>query len=150
MASAHPPKPTQAELAILRVLWERGPLTVREVWETLCRSREVGYTTVLKLMQIMAEKGLATRDERRQSHVYCARRTEEQTQRVLVRDLLERAFGGSAEKLILRALDSTKVGPEELAKIRSLLDELDGRPQMNALFTVFAMFRNSPLTERLG
>ena len=120
------PRPTDAELAILRVLWERGPSTVREVWEQLGHARSVGYTTVLKLMQIMADKGLVSRDQRRQTHVYSARNNEEQTQRQLLRDLLERAFGGSAQKLVLRALDAKKVSREELATIRSFLDQLDG------------------------
>ena len=86
----------------------------------------MGYTTVLKLMQIMAAKGLVSRDQRRQTHIYCARKNEEQTQRQLLRDLLERAFGGSAQKLVLRALDSKKVSRDELAAIRSFLDQLEG------------------------
>jgi BlaI family penicillinase repressor len=120
------PRPTDAELAILRVLWERGPSTVRDVWEQLEGARPVGYTTVLKLMQIMAAKGLVSRDQRRQTHIYSARKNEEQTQRQLLRDLLERAFGGSAQKLVLRALDSKKVSRDELAAIRSFLDQLEG------------------------
>jgi BlaI family transcriptional regulator, penicillinase repressor len=122
-----PPRPTDAELAILRVLWAQGPSTVRAVWEAMGRGgRDVGYTTALKLLQIMAEKGLVERDERGHSHIYRPKRSEEHTQRLLVRDLLDRAFGGSAEKLILRALDARRVPAEELAKIRSLLDELEG------------------------
>ena len=120
------PRPTAGELAILRVLWEHGPGTVRDVWERLKGPRPVGYTTVLKLLQIMAGKGLVARDDRRQSHVYSAARSEEQTQRALVRDLLDRAFGGSAQKLVLRALDSRKVSPQELAEIRNVLDQLEG------------------------
>ncbi|HZL36036.1 MAG TPA: BlaI/MecI/CopY family transcriptional regulator [Tepidisphaeraceae bacterium] len=126
MTKRQPPRPTAGELAILRVLWERGPGTVREVWEQLKGPRPVGYTTVLKLLQIMANKGLVARDDRRQSHVYSAAKSQEQTQRVLVRDLLERAFGGSARTLILRALDAKKVSADELAEIRTLLDQLEG------------------------
>lgn len=126
MGKNQPPRPTDGELAILRVLWERGPSTVRAVWEELSRTRDVGYTTALKLLQIMAEKGLVERDESGHSHVYCAKKSEEHTQRLLVRDLLDRAFGGSAQKLILRALDAKKVPAEELAKIRSILNELEG------------------------
>jgi predicted transcriptional regulator len=108
------------------VLWERGPSTVRAVWEELGRGgREVGYTTALKLLQIMSDKGLVERDERGHSHIYRATRSEAHTQRLLVRDLLDRAFGGSAEKLILRALDARRVPAEELAKIRTLLSQLD-------------------------
>jgi BlaI family penicillinase repressor len=120
------PRPTDAELAILRVLWGRGPSTVRAVWEELGRGgSQVGYTTALKLLQIMADKGLVARDERGHSHIYRPRESEAHTQRLLVRDLLDRAFGGSAEKLILRALDARKVPAEELAKIRTLLNQLD-------------------------
>jgi predicted transcriptional regulator len=119
-------RPTAAELQILSVLWRDGPSTVRQVWERMHSPKSVGYTTVLKLMQIMAEKGLVSRDESAHSHVYAARRPREHTQRLLVRDLLDRAFEGSAQKLILRALDAKKISPEELAAIRTLLDQLDG------------------------
>jgi predicted transcriptional regulator len=121
-----PPRPTDSELAILRVLWERGPSTVREVFEQLGRSRRTGYTTVLKFMQIMLDKGLVTRDERRQSHVYAARHGEQQTQKQLIRDLLDRAFGGSAPRLIMGALSAKRVSSEELNEIRQLLDQLEG------------------------
>jgi BlaI family penicillinase repressor len=121
------PRPTDGELAILRVLWERGPSTVRDVHEVLSRSRPTGYTTTLKLLQIMMEKGLVQRDESQRTHVYQARLTEGQTQRQLVRDLLERAFGGSARKLVLQALAAKKTSPEELSQIRQLLDELGGK-----------------------
>jgi predicted transcriptional regulator len=117
-------KPTDAELAILRVLWERGPSTVRQVAEVL--GRETGYTTVLKLLQIMTEKGLVARDESERTHVYEAASTEDQTQRQLVSDLLDRAFGGSAAKLVLQALAARKASPEELAAIRKLLDKRRG------------------------
>ena len=112
-------KPTDAELAILRVLWGRGASTVREVAEAL--GRDVGYTTVLKLLQIMTDKRLVKRDESARTHVYQAAYTEDQTQRQLVSDLLERAFGGSASKLVLQALAASKATPQELAEIRKLL-----------------------------
>src|SRR5436309_2231930 len=100
---ATPPKPTDSELAILRVLWERGPSTVRQVHDQLNRHRRTGYTTVLKLMQIMTDKGLVMRDETERSHVYRAKTGEQQTQRHLIRDLLNRAFDGSAKKLVMQA-----------------------------------------------
>jgi BlaI family transcriptional regulator, penicillinase repressor len=122
-------QPTGAELAILNVLWRRGPSTVRDVCEELNRERgdgAVGYTTALKLLQIMADKGLARRDESRRTHVYRAAGSEEQTQRRLVRDLLDRAFGGSAKKLILQALSSRKASAQELGEIRQVIDEMKG------------------------
>jgi predicted transcriptional regulator len=114
-------KPTDAELAILRVLWSRGPSTVRHVAEAL--GKDTGYTTALKLLQIMTEKGLVVRDETLRTHVYAAAYSENQTQRQLVSDLADRAFGGSAAKLVLQALAGTKASPEELAEIRKLLDK---------------------------
>ncbi|HTK29393.1 MAG TPA: BlaI/MecI/CopY family transcriptional regulator [Vicinamibacterales bacterium] len=117
-------RPTDAELAILSVLWARGPSTVRQVAETL--GRDTGYTTALKLLQIMTEKGLVTRDETMRTHVYAAASTEDQTQRQLVTDLLDRAFGGSAAKLVLQALAAKKASPEEVAEIRRLLDKERG------------------------
>jgi len=129
---AHPPapQPTGAELAILKVLWRRGTATVREVCEDLSRERgeDVGYTTVLKLMQIMAERGLVRRDESRRSHVYHAVATEQKTQRRLVSDLLDRVFGGSARALVQQALSVKAASPEELREIRELLDTLDTSP----------------------
>jgi len=119
-------RPTDSELAILRVLWDRGPSTVRQVCDELNRSRPTGYTTVLKLMQIMLDKELLARDERQQSHVYCARHGEQQTQKLLIRDLVDRAFGGSARRLILGALSARKVSSHELAEIREMLDQLEG------------------------
>lgn len=116
------PRPTDAELAILRVLWARGPSTVRQVHDVLSRVRPTAYTTALKLLQIMTEKGLVRRDESDRSHVYHARMTEDQTQRQLVRDLLDRAFGGSASKLVMQALAARRASPEELSEIRRLLD----------------------------
>ena len=119
----HLPRPTDAELAILRVLWERGASTVRQVHEALADTRETGYTTTLKLMQIMADKGLVTRDESSRTHVYEARVSQERTQRQLVNDLVDRAFGGSAAELVLRALATRKTTDEELREIRRLIDE---------------------------
>ena len=115
------PKPTDAELEILRVLWRQGPATVRQVCEALNRDRIVGYTTVLKLLQIMTDKGLVTR-----AHVYAARASEEYAQRRMVKDLLDRVFDGSAQKLVLHALTAKKASAEELAQLRRLLDELEG------------------------
>ncbi|HEY0512217.1 MAG TPA: BlaI/MecI/CopY family transcriptional regulator [Thermoanaerobaculia bacterium] len=120
------PRPTDAELAILRVLWRRGPSTVKDVHEELARSLPTGYTTTLKQLQIMAEKGLVTRDESQRAHLYATRLPEEQTQTQLVRDLLDRAFEGSATRLVMRALSSRPAAPEELAEIRQLLDQLEG------------------------
>ena len=117
-------KPTDAELGILRVLWTRGPSTVRQVAEVL--GREAGYTTVLKLLQIMTEKQLVVRDEAERTHIYQPAYTEDQTQRQLVSDLLDRAFGGSAAKLVLQALAANKTSPDELAEIRKLLDKQRG------------------------
>lgn len=116
------PRPTDAELSILRVLWERGPSTVRQVHDVLRRERPTAYTTALKLLQIMTEKGLVRRDESDRTHIYHARLTEEQTQRQLVRDLLDRAFGGSATKLVMQALAARRATPEELGEIRKLID----------------------------
>src|ERR671919_1351030 len=116
------PRPTDAELAILRVLWERGPSTVRQVHDVLLRSRPTAYTTALKLLQIMTEKGLVRRDETDRTHIYQARWSEEQTQRQLVRDLLDRAFGGSASKLVMQALAARRASAEELTEIRRLIE----------------------------
>jgi predicted transcriptional regulator len=113
-------KPTDAELAILRVLWAHGPSTVRQVAEAL--GADTGYTTALKLLQIMTEKGLVTRNESARTHVYQAAISEDLTQRQLVTDLLNRAFGGSAAKLVLQALSASPASPEEMAEIRRLLD----------------------------
>ena len=120
------PKPTDAELAILRVLWSRGPSTVRQVHDALTGQRATGYTTALKLLQIMSEKGLVARDETDRSHVYSAMLSEGETQRQLLDDLLGRAFGGSATKLVMQALSGGKATPAELAEIRRLIDEKQG------------------------
>jgi predicted transcriptional regulator len=121
MASTPPPRPTDAELAILRVLWSKGPSTVREVHNVIVAGRELGYTTVLKLLQIMTDKGLTTREALGLQHVYTARRTEQDTQRQLVKDLLDRAFDGSTSQLVMQALATTAASPEELREIRRLL-----------------------------
>jgi predicted transcriptional regulator len=120
------PRPTDAELAILSVLWQRGASTVRDVHEELSRSQATGYTTVLKLLQIMTEKGLVVRDESQRAHIYEARHSEQRTQRQLLGDLLDRAFGGSPAKLVLQALSGRKTSAEELSAIRELLDQLEG------------------------
>jgi len=119
------PRPTDSELDILRVLWQRGPSTVREVYETLNRKRPTGYTTVLKMLQIMTEKDLVARNEEQRAHVYEARLPQEQTQQQLVGDLLERAFDGSAKKLVMQALSSEKASTEDLSEIRELLDRFE-------------------------
>jgi BlaI family transcriptional regulator, penicillinase repressor len=124
MAKPIPPRPTDGELAILKVLWEHGPCTVRQVQEALARLKPTGYTTALKLLQVMAEKGLVLRDESQRSHVYRAHSSEEQTQSQLVGDLIRRAFGGSARKLVMQALASEPATADELAEIRRLLDRL--------------------------
>lgn len=126
MGDTRLPRPTDAELAILRVLWARGDSTVREVHEALQGAgQETGYTTVLKLMQIMADKGLVVRDESQRAHVYRARATQERTQRQLVTDLVERAFGGSPVQLAVQALSARRTSPEELAELRRMLDTLE-------------------------
>ncbi len=123
------PKPTEAELEILRVLWQRGPSTVRAVWEQIAPAQGTGYTTVLKLMQIMLTKGLLARDETQRSHIYRPALTEEQTQQQVVGHILERLFAGSARKLVMQALAVKKAGPAELAEIRRLLDTMEGENQ---------------------
>lgn len=121
------PRPTQAETAILQVLWERGPCTVREVYEVLAEKRAIGYTTVLKLLQIMHEKGLVRRDESRRSHRYQAAGSQRRTRQQLVAELLERAFGGSMHSLVMHALSTRRASREDLAEIRGLIDELEGQ-----------------------
>ena len=121
-----PPRPTPAELEILGVLWEIGPSTVREVQEELQRGRPTGYTTVLKLLQIMTDKGLVRRDVRERAHRYTPRLPRERTEQQMVGDLLDRAFGGSASRLVMRALASRPATPDELERIRKLLDEIEG------------------------
>jgi BlaI family transcriptional regulator, penicillinase repressor len=122
-----PPRPTDAELEILTVLWSRGPSTVRDVHEITAKSRPTQYTTVLKLMQIMAEKGLLRRDEERRAHVYEAACPPEWTQKQLAGDLLQRAFNGSAARLLQGALSARKASKAELAELRKLLDDYERR-----------------------
>ena len=116
--------PTEAELEILNVLWDTGPSTVRDVHEALA-SRGTGYTTVLKQMQVMAEKGLLVRSEEYRSHIYAPGIARDQTQQRLARNLLDRAFAGSAAGLVLGALSAQKVSSDELAEIRRMLDEYE-------------------------
>ncbi len=120
------PKPTEAELAILRVLWQQGASTVRQVREALRAERGTGYTTTLKLMQIMLKKGLLKRDDSAHAHVYEAAITRGKTQKRMVSDLLDQVFEGSAQQLVLKALSSRKSSAEELAAIRNLIDQLEG------------------------
>ncbi|WP_213805184.1 BlaI/MecI/CopY family transcriptional regulator [Granulicella sp. dw_53] len=118
------PLPTEAELEVLNILWTTGPATVREV-HTALSGKQTGYTTVLKQMQVMAEKGLLARSERFRSHVYEARLPKEQTQQQLAKNLLQRAFDGSTKNLVLGALSSQKVSSTELAEIRKILDDFE-------------------------
>ncbi len=118
-----PPRPTNAELEILTVLWSIGPATVREVYTVISRRRPAQYSTVLKFMQIMAEKGLVRRDEKQRAHVYQAARPREWTQQQLAADLMERAFSGSAKALLVGALSARKATKAELAELCRLLDE---------------------------
>ncbi|MGA3328859.1 MAG: BlaI/MecI/CopY family transcriptional regulator [Terriglobia bacterium] len=118
-----PPRPTNAELEILTVLWSVGPATVRDVYSVISRRRPAQYSTVLKFMQIMAEKGLVRRDEKERAHIYEAARPREWTQQQLAGDLMERAFSGSAKALLVGALSARKTTKAELAELRKLLDE---------------------------
>ena len=126
MAKSRRVRPTDAELEILRVLWRRGPSTVRDVHAELSAAREMGYTTVLKLMQIMTEKGLVRRDEGSRAHVYTPASAQSETQAQLLGDLLDRAFDGSATNLVMQVLSSKRATAEELEQIRAVLDELEG------------------------
>lgn len=119
---ADTPVPTNAELELLRLLWQRGPQTVRDIFTTVQRQKDVGYTTVLKTLQVMQEKGLVTRDESERSHVYAAAVPETAVKTRLVSDLMDRAFDGSAAGLVMQALSATRATPDELRKIRELLD----------------------------
>lgn len=125
MPSADTPLPTSSELEILRVIWERGPSTVREVYKTLEQEREIGYSTVLKFMQIMTDKGSLVRDESVRPQIYRAARPQRQIQQGIVRDLVSRAFGGSAASLAMQALSDRKASAEERRQIRELLDAMD-------------------------
>ena len=119
--------PNQSALEILHVLWTRGPSTVRDVHEQLSAGKPTGYTTVLKLLQIMAEKDLVRRDAKQRAHVYQASVPREKTQSQLVRDLVDKAFGGSASNLVMHALSSKRASAEELAEIRKTLDAMEGK-----------------------
>lgn len=122
------PRPTDRELEILRVLWQHGPGTVREVLKALNHERaaKAGYTTALKMLQIMNDKGLVDRDETNRPQIYRARLAQEHTQRQLVNDLLDRAFGGSAKELVMHALGATEVSDEDLGRVERLLDRIEG------------------------
>jgi BlaI family penicillinase repressor len=126
MARRKTARPTNRELTILRILWDNGPSTVRQVNEAMSQDEDTGYTTTLKLMQIMAEKGLVLRDASQFKHIYRPALTEEKAQKQLVGDLLDRAFSGSAEKLVMRALSAKKVSAKELASIKKILDDFEG------------------------
>ena len=119
------PRPTDAELEILTVLWSRGPTTVREVHACVCARKPTQYTTVLKMLQIMAEKGLVRRDEKQRAHIYRAAQAREWTQRQLAGDLLRRAFDGSARSLLVGALSARKASKEELSELHRLLEEYE-------------------------
>jgi len=120
-------KPTSSELEILRVLWARGPSTVREVHEALSEKKDLGYTTVLKLLQIMTAKGTVRRDEGRRAHVYEACQPATETKRQLVGDVLQRVFEGSASELMIHALQGRRTSKKELEELRRLLDEYERR-----------------------
>jgi BlaI family penicillinase repressor len=124
-------KPTDSELEILHVLWTNGPSTVRQVHESLSQSRDIGYTTALKLMQIMHEKGLLTREESNRSHTYAAAVTEEETQRGLVDRFVETAFRGSASKLVMQVLGQHKASRQELDEIKKLLNQINSSDESN-------------------
>jgi len=119
-------RPTKLELTILRVLWEKGPGSVREVQARLSETRETGYTTALKMLQIMTEKGLVDRDESVRPQIYRARFSQEKTQKQLLQDLLHRAFGGSVKALVMQAISTKKSSPEDLEAIEKLLDRFEG------------------------
>lgn len=125
MARETPQKPTASELAILRILWERGPSTVREVMDAHTGEKEMGYTTALKFLQIMHEKKLVRRDEAGRTHVYAAATPADKMQRRLVGDMLEKVFSGSVSRLVMHAIGSRKTSAAELKEIRQMLDDLD-------------------------
>ena len=119
------PQPTESELEILQVLWRRGPSTVRDVLDDLADERERVYTTVLKLLQIMHEKGLVARDDTRRTHVYAAAVERAPTERAMLSELADRVFDGSAARLAMRALSTKRASPEELAEVRRMLERLE-------------------------
>ena len=127
MSQDTPQKPTASEMEILRVLWARGPSTVREVYEALREQKSLGYTTVLKLLQIMTAKGTVRRNEEQRAHVYEACQPAEETKRQLVGDVLHRVFEGSASELMIHALEGRRTSKKELDELRRLLDEYEGR-----------------------
>jgi predicted transcriptional regulator len=127
MAAAKPPKPTPAELEILQVLWAGGPRTVREVQRVLNEKKPTGYTTALKMLQIMTEKNLVVRNDRQRPQTYRARYPREQMQSQLLHDLVQRVFGGSVKALVLQALAGRRSSPEELQEIERLLDRMGGQ-----------------------
>ncbi len=124
MAKKKTPQPTDAELAILSVLWQKGPCTVRVVNEVLNELKPTGYTTTLKFMQLMTEKGLLRRDDSPFAHIYKPAVSEERTQKQVVSSIVDRAFAGSAGKLVMRALSAKKISPEELKQIRKMIKEM--------------------------
>ena len=117
-------KPTQSELEILQILWTKGLATVREVHEELAKTKDAGYTTTLKLMQIMNEKGLVKRDDSMRTHIYQASVNKEKTQKHLLSKMIDSLFGGSTTQLVLQALGENKTSPEDLDKIQELLNNL--------------------------
>ena len=125
--ASKPPRPTEAELSILQVLWQGGPRSVRAIQQVLNETKPTGYTTVLKMLQIMTEKGLVDRDDKVRPQIYRARYSQELTQRRLLGDLVHRAFGGSVKALVLQALATRRSSPEELAAIEKLLDRMEGQ-----------------------
>lgn len=125
IAESRLPRPTAAELEILRVLWKLGPSTVRQVHTAMNETARVGYTTVLKFLQIMHQKGLVTRDDSQRAHVYRARLSKDKTQEQITRHLVDKVFDGSRSQLVLHALGDSKATPEELAEIRDMLDRLE-------------------------
>lgn len=118
--------PTDKELSILSILWDKGPSTVRQVNEEMAKEQRTGYTTTLKLMQIMSDKGLLIRDDSKFQHIYKPAVSEEKTQKQVIGDLLDRVFSGSAGKLVMRALSAKKVSADELAKIKKIIEEIEG------------------------
>ncbi|SHI60310.1 Predicted transcriptional regulator [Hymenobacter daecheongensis DSM 21074] len=127
MSKSPLPKPTESELEILQVLWRQGPATVRAVNDELSRKRDIGYTTTLKLLQLMLDKGLVLRDDDSRTHVYRAAVREEETQGVLLDRFVEAAFGGSAMKLVMQALGNRRTSKEELQQIRTLLNDMENQ-----------------------
>lgn len=118
-------KPTASELAILRILWDKGPSTVRSVYEIMSKERAVGYTGVLKLMQIMTSKGSVKRDESNRAHIYSAKEPPAKTKRLVARDMMQRVFGGSPSQMVLHLLDEKQATPAEISEIRRMLDEFE-------------------------